>query len=167
MSRTRRLLAALAIGGSLAAHPAAAADARDLVSLYVRTCLAYPGDVRALREAFARLELRRLPDVRMMRPGEAFDAGRGVQLRSYANTWCEARASGVDRAALVAFLEDALRRQGIAYRMLDDRPYQSDPARRVRIYATVRSGRRLTVWLGTWPAPGPGVAAALALIPRE
>jgi hypothetical protein len=161
------LLASLVLG---AAAPAPR-PAGFVAALFVHACLAHPGDIAGMRAAAGALPRLAPPPPELGRPGEAFDAGGGVALRFYGNTWCEVRADDVDRDALIRALDAALRDAGATARLQDDRPWQDHAGSRVRTYAALRDGRRLAVWLGTWAtsdgsADG-GTAASLMLMPKE
>lgn len=156
-----------------------AASAARLTWLFVNGCLAHPGSARGLRAWVARQNLPVLPPAEQAqvlngRPGIGYDGSNRdghFALASFNNGWCVAWATDADRAPLIRELEAALHRADVSFIVQDDSEYQGHANMRDRLYALVRSGRRLTLLMTTTVIAGPTgseyTQAALGLQPKE
>lgn len=133
------------------------AAANQLAGLFMQSCVQFAGDRNALR-AWARknnlLELpAKLGDQFLHGvPGVVFDASNPIGkfvLISDDGGGCSSVADKASGPALVAALEDNMRRTGIALTLRSDAPDAQEPQLRQRDYAAFLAGRKWRIVAGT------------------
>ncbi len=168
--RLARLCFLVAFAQPAMAEDAAQTGARQVVGLFLKSCINFTGDRLALREWAARTGLPQLADPAREAflyglPGMVFDAtaqGSKLVLVSQDSGSCSVVAAAADGAMVIEELERALKASQISLQVTRDATDAKEAALRHREYSAAGGNRQWQMLVSTVQAPGGGSAMLTA-----